>query len=80
LDDNFEQDVYSVDNGLTTSRFRLVGSGRINSDLQAGFMMELDIRIGARSNPDRRRRPSRGLVASLAARHSETASAVPATR
>jgi hypothetical protein len=48
--DTFEQDVYSVDNGLTTSRFRLVGSGRINSDLQAGFMMELDIRIGARSN------------------------------
>jgi predicted porin len=48
--DGFDQDVYSVDNGLTTSRFRLVGSGRINSDLQVGFMMEMDIRIGARSN------------------------------
>jgi hypothetical protein len=28
----------------------LVGSARINSDLQAGFRMEMDIRIGARSN------------------------------
>jgi len=48
--DEFQSDVYSVDNSLNSSRFRLVGSGRINPDLQAGFMMELDIRIGARSN------------------------------
>ena len=48
--DEFQSDVYSVDNPLDTSRFRFVGSARINPELQAGFMMELDIRLGARSN------------------------------
>ena len=43
-------DLYSVDNGLNTSRFRLVGSAKINPDVSAGFMMEMDMRIGARSN------------------------------
>jgi predicted porin len=49
-DDGFASDLYSVDNGLNTSRFRFTGSAKINPDVQAGFMMELDIRIGARSN------------------------------
>ncbi len=49
-DDGDDSDLYSVDNGLNTSRFRFIGSARINPDLQAGFMMEIDIRIGARSN------------------------------
>src|SRR5262245_51084016 len=48
--DGFAHDVYSVDNGLNTSRFRFLGSAKINPDLSAGFMMELDVRIGARSN------------------------------
>src|SRR5262245_17305862 len=48
--DGFDDHVYSVDQGLNTSRFRLTGSGRINADLTAGFMMEMDLRIGARSN------------------------------
>ena len=48
--DEFQSDVYSVDNPLNTSRFRFVGSAQINPELQAGFMMELDIRLGARSN------------------------------
>jgi len=48
--DGFQHDVYSVDNAVTTSRFRFTGSGKISSDLSAGFMMELDIRIGSRSN------------------------------
>jgi predicted porin len=49
-DDGDTSDLYSVDNGLNTSRFRFTGSARINPDVQAGFMMEMDIRIGARSN------------------------------
>jgi len=49
-DDGDATDLYSVDNGLNTSRFRFTGSARINPDIQAGFMMELDLRIGARSN------------------------------
>jgi predicted porin len=48
--DGFDRDVYSVDNGLNTSRFRFVGSAKINPEFTAGFMMEMDIRIGARSN------------------------------
>src|SRR6185369_8752464 len=48
--DGHTSDVYSVDNGLNTSRFRLTGSAKISGDVQAGFMMEMDIRIGARSN------------------------------
>ena len=49
-DDGDMTDLYSVDNGLNSSRFRFTGSARVNPDLQAGFMMEMDIRIGARSN------------------------------
>jgi predicted porin len=48
--DGFDDDIYSVDNGLNSSRFRFVGSAKINPDLTAGFMMELDMRIGSRSN------------------------------
>ena len=48
--DSHTSDVYSVDNGLNTSRFRFTGSAKISGDVQAGFMMEMDIRIGARSN------------------------------
>src|SRR5262245_38279530 len=49
-DDGDTSDLYSVDNGLNTSRCRFTGSARINPDVQAGFMMEIDMRIGARSN------------------------------
>ena len=48
--DGFADDVYSVDQGFNTSRFRMLGSGSINPDLQAGFLLEMDIRFGARSN------------------------------
>jgi hypothetical protein len=48
--DGDQDDVYSVDNGLNTSRFRLVGSAKIDPEYSAGFMFELDLRIGARSN------------------------------
>jgi predicted porin len=49
-DDGHATDLYSVDNGLNSSRFRFTGSAKINPDVSAGFMMELDLRIGARSN------------------------------
>jgi porin-like protein len=48
--DGHASDVYSVDNGLNTSRFRFTGSAKINPEWSAGFMYEMDIRIGARSN------------------------------
>jgi hypothetical protein len=48
--DGEQEDLYSVDNGLNSSRFRLVGSVRINPEYQAGFLIELDMRLGARSN------------------------------
>jgi predicted porin len=48
--DGDQEDVYSVDNGLNTSRFRLVGSATLFSGYKAGFLYELDLRLGARSN------------------------------
>jgi predicted porin len=48
--DGFAHDVYSVDNSLTSSRFRLLGTAKINADLSAGFQYEMDMRIGSRSN------------------------------
>jgi hypothetical protein len=49
-DDGDDSDLYSVDNGLNTSRFRFTGTAKINPDVTAGFMFEMDLRIGARSN------------------------------
>jgi hypothetical protein len=48
--DGAQQDLYAVDNGLNSSRFRFTGSAKITPEYQAGFVMELDIRIGTRSN------------------------------
>src|SRR5262245_50076448 len=41
-DDGHTTDLYSVDNGLNSSRFRFTGSAKINPDVSAGFMMEID--------------------------------------
>ena len=48
--DGAQQDLYSVDNGLNSSRFRFMGSAKITPEYEAGFIMELDMRLGARSN------------------------------
>jgi hypothetical protein len=48
--DGAQSDVYSVDNGLNTSRFRFTGNAKINPEWSAGFIYEMDLRIGARSN------------------------------
>src|SRR4029079_9201563 len=45
--DEFQSDVYSVDGGLNTSRFRMLGSASLNPNLQAGFLLATDPRIGA---------------------------------
>jgi len=49
-DDGFDNDIYSVDNAIANSRFRLTGSGKINADLTAGFYMEFGMALGARSH------------------------------
>src|SRR5215471_9835287 len=48
--DGAQSDLYSVDNGLNSSRFRFTGNAKINPEYSAGFMFEMDVRIGARSN------------------------------
>jgi predicted porin len=48
--DGDQNDVYSVDQGLNTSRFIFSGKAAINPEFQAGFSMEIDLRIGSRSN------------------------------
>jgi hypothetical protein len=49
-DDGDDTDLYSVDQGLNTSRFIFTGSAKITPEYQAGFSMEIDMRIGSRSN------------------------------
>jgi hypothetical protein len=49
-DDGFDSDVYSVDNAISNSRFRFTGSAKVHSDLTAGFHMEFDLALGARSH------------------------------
>jgi predicted porin len=48
--DDFDHDIYSVDNAIANSRFRLTGTGKINADLTAGFYMEFGMALGARSH------------------------------
>jgi hypothetical protein len=48
--DGFQKDIYSVDNAVGNSRFRLLGNAKINPALTAGFLMEFDLTIGARSH------------------------------
>ena len=48
--DGFQRDIYSTDNAIGNSRFRLGGSARINPSLEAGFLFEIDLSIGARSH------------------------------
>ena len=48
--DGFDSDIYSVDNAISNSRFRLGGTGKINADLTAGFLVEFDLTFGARSH------------------------------
>jgi hypothetical protein len=48
--DSFQDDIYSVDNAISNSRFRLTGSGKISADLTAGFYMEFGMTLGARSH------------------------------
>jgi hypothetical protein len=48
--DGAQNDLYSVDNGLNTSRFRFTGGAKLTPEYQVGFMFEMDLRIGARSN------------------------------
>jgi hypothetical protein len=45
-----QQDLYSVDNSLNTSRFRFTGGAKLAPEYKAGFLFELDMRFGARSN------------------------------
>jgi hypothetical protein len=49
-DDGFQADLYSVDNAIANSRFRFTGNAKINADLTAGFHMEWDLTLGARSH------------------------------
>jgi hypothetical protein len=48
--DGFRDDVYSVDNAIANSRFRLTGSAKLGADVTVGFMFELSTPLGARSH------------------------------
>jgi hypothetical protein len=48
--DGFQNDVYSVDNAIANSRFRLTGSATVTSDITAGFYIEFSMANGARSH------------------------------
>jgi hypothetical protein len=48
--DGFQQDLYSVDNAISNSRFRFTGNAKLTADLTAGFYTEFTLAIGARSH------------------------------
>jgi hypothetical protein len=48
--DGFTDDLYSVDNAVANSRFRLTGNAKISADVTAGFHMEFSMALGARSH------------------------------
>ncbi|HEX5959151.1 MAG TPA: hypothetical protein VFY92_10935, partial [Hyphomicrobiaceae bacterium] len=48
--DGFQQDLYAVDNAIANSRFRMTGRATISADVTAGFHMEFDMSLGARSH------------------------------
>ena len=48
--DGDQHDVYSVDNAIANSRFRLTGNAKLGSDITTGFYMEFSMAIGARSH------------------------------
>jgi hypothetical protein len=48
--DGFMEDVYSVDNAIANSRFRLTGSSKLSADVTTGFYTEFSMALGARSH------------------------------
>jgi hypothetical protein len=48
--DGFQNDIYSVDNAIANSRFRFTGNAKLTADVKAGFHMEFDLTLGARSH------------------------------
>ena len=48
--DGFQNDLYSVDNAISNSRFRFTGNAKLSADLTAGFYMEFSMALGARSH------------------------------
>ena len=49
-DDGFDEDLYSVDNAIANSRFRLSGTATLGSDVTVGFYTEFALSNGARSH------------------------------
>jgi hypothetical protein len=49
-DDSAQSDLYSVDNGLNSSRFRFTGTAKLDPEWTAGFLFEMDMRLGSRAN------------------------------
>jgi hypothetical protein len=48
--DDFDDDIYVVDNAIANSRFRLTGSGKLSADLTVGFYTEFGMALGSRSH------------------------------
>jgi hypothetical protein len=48
--DGSDQDLFSVDNAIANSRFRLTGSGKLTADVTVGFQAEFGLALGARSH------------------------------
>ena len=48
--DGFADDVYSVDNAISNSRFRMTGNAKLSADVTVGFHTEFSMAIGSRSH------------------------------
>jgi hypothetical protein len=49
-DDGFMSDLYSVDNAIANSRFRMTGTAKLSADVTVGFYTEFSMALGARSH------------------------------
>lgn len=48
--DGDQHDIYSVDNAIANSRFRMTGNAKLGTDVTVGFYMEFSLNIGSRSH------------------------------
>ena len=78
--DGFQDDVYSVDNAIANSRFRMTGNAKLSANVTVGFYTEFSLALGARSHQVNQIDDDgfTGQAASWAAPRWATASAAPA--
>ncbi len=69
-DDGFESNAGFYTNDNSRSRFRFKGTGKINEDLKAGYLLEIGVRSARTRSASPRMNPSASAASGLDVRHS----------